>query len=79
MWDQYIGNGDALHTAHSRRDRESDHGPPIHRRLESLIITTFAAVVGASSLPGVGRSATPWQESTIGFGPVGMAMLVYRF
>jgi (hydroxyamino)benzene mutase len=47
----------------------------------NVIITTFAAVVGASSLSpitGVGHSATLWQESlvTIGFGTVGIAMLV---
>ena len=49
--------------------------------LRNVIITTFAAVVGASSLSpitGVDHSATPWQESlvTIGFGTVGITMLV---
>ena len=47
----------------------------------NVIITTFAAVVGASSLSpitGVGHNAQPWQESlvTLGFGTVGIAMLV---
>jgi len=47
----------------------------------NVIITTSAAVVGASSLSpitGVGHNAPPWQESlvTIGFGTVGIAMLV---
>jgi hydroxylaminobenzene mutase len=46
----------------------------------NVIITTFAAVVGASSLSpitGVGHSATPWQESlvTAGFGTVGRPIL----
>jgi hydroxylaminobenzene mutase len=49
--------------------------------LRNVMFTTFAAVVGASSLSpitGVDHSATPWQESlvTIGFGTVGIAMLV---
>jgi hydroxylaminobenzene mutase len=47
----------------------------------NVIITTFAAVVGANSLSpitGVGHNATPWQESlvTVGFGTIGIAMLV---
>jgi (hydroxyamino)benzene mutase len=47
----------------------------------NVIITTFAAVVGANSLSpitGVGHNTTPWPESlvTIGFGTVGIAMLV---
>jgi (hydroxyamino)benzene mutase len=47
----------------------------------NVIITTFAAVVGASSLSpitGVGHNAMAWQESLviIGFGTVGIAMLV---
>ena len=47
----------------------------------NVIITTFAAVVGASSLSpitGAGHNAPPWQESlvTMGFGTVGIAMLV---
>jgi hydroxylaminobenzene mutase len=47
----------------------------------NVIITTFSAVVGASSLSpitGVGHNAPPWQESlvTIGFVTVGIAMLV---
>jgi hypothetical protein len=47
-----------------------------YRTYANVIITTFAGVVGASSLSpitGVDHSATPWQESlvTIGFGTVG--------
>jgi hydroxylaminobenzene mutase len=47
----------------------------------NVIVTTFAAVVGASSLSpitGSGHNAMPWQETlvTAGFGTVGIAMLV---
>jgi hydroxylaminobenzene mutase len=47
----------------------------------NVIVTTFAAVVGASSLSpitGAGHAAKAWQETfvTAGFGTVGLAMLV---
>ena len=47
----------------------------------NVIITTFAAVVGASSLSpitGAGHDAMAWQESvvTIGFGTVGIATVI---
>jgi (hydroxyamino)benzene mutase len=47
----------------------------------NVITTTFAAVVGASSLSpitGAGHTATPWQETlvTAGFGTVGIAMVL---
>jgi (hydroxyamino)benzene mutase len=47
----------------------------------NVVVTTFAAVVGASSLSpitGSGHSAPVWQETlvTAGFGTVGIAMLV---
>jgi hydroxylaminobenzene mutase len=47
----------------------------------NVIITTFAAIVGASSLSpitGAGHDAMPWQETlvTAGFGTVGIAMVV---
>ena len=47
----------------------------------NVIITTFAAIVGASSLSpitGAGHNAMPWQETlvTAGFGTVGIAMVV---
>jgi hydroxylaminobenzene mutase len=46
----------------------------------NVCITTFAAIVGASSLSpitGAGHSAAPWQETlvTAGFGTVGIAMV----
>jgi hydroxylaminobenzene mutase len=46
----------------------------------NVIITTFAAVVGANSLSpitGAGHSASGWQETvvTAGFGSVGIAMV----
>ena len=47
----------------------------------NVIVTTFAAIVGASSLSpitGAGHSASAWQEAlvTVGFGTVGIAMVV---
>jgi (hydroxyamino)benzene mutase len=46
----------------------------------NVLTTTFAAVVGASSLSpitGAGHDALPWQETlvTAGFGTVGIAMV----
>jgi len=58
MWDQYIGNGDGLYNniehsmlvpagiANQIMARQSTNG------WRALIITTFAAVVGASIRPG---------------------------
>ncbi len=47
----------------------------------NVVITTFAAVVGATSLSpitGAGHAASPWQENlvTAGFGTVGIAMVI---
>jgi (hydroxyamino)benzene mutase len=47
----------------------------------NVIITTVAAIIGASSLSpitGAGHNALPWEETlvTAGFGTVGIAMVL---
>jgi (hydroxyamino)benzene mutase len=57
------------------------HWTVLYGAYENVIITTFAAVVGASSLSpitGAGHNAMLWQETlvTAGFGTLGIAMVI---